>query len=161
LEATNKNFTLLEHKFGGVLLEALLAQNDSPLSYGSEFKPIETLELIFKNHPSWSRMKRTLTHGSKWPLQPLGKENRKKYVEDTLNFGNHKGANKQQELLKKLITDEDSPSLFHSAKLFKSREFSSLLSTSKRRIPSMNAERSFQKTGLHMIKVGNGSRALQ
>ena len=51
-------------------------------------------------------MKRTLTHGSKWPLQPLGEENRKKYVEDTLNFGNHKGANKQQELLKKLITDD-------------------------------------------------------
>ena len=55
LEAANKNFILLKHKFGGDLLEALLAQSDSPLGYGSEFKPIETLELIFKNHLSWSR----------------------------------------------------------------------------------------------------------
>jgi hypothetical protein len=44
LEAANKNFILLEHKFGGVLSEALLAQNDSPLSYGSEFKPIDDLQ---------------------------------------------------------------------------------------------------------------------
>ncbi len=68
---------------------ATLAQSDSPLGYGSEFKPIETLELIFENHPSWRRMKRILTHGSKWPLQPLDKENRIKDVEDALNFGNH------------------------------------------------------------------------
>jgi hypothetical protein len=76
------------------------------LGYGSEFKPIETLEPIFENHPSWRRMKRILTHGSKWPLQPLDEENRIKDVEDTLNFGNHKGANKQQELLEKLVTDD-------------------------------------------------------
>jgi hypothetical protein len=90
LEAANKNFFVLKHKFGGDLSEALLAQNDSPLGYGSEFKPIETLELIFENHPSWRRMKRILTHGSKWPLQPLDEENRTKDVKDALNFGNHK-----------------------------------------------------------------------
>ena len=49
------------------------------------------LELIFKNHPSWSRMKRILTHGSKWPLQPLDEEDRIKDVAEALNFGNHKG----------------------------------------------------------------------
>ena len=27
-----------------------------PLGYGSEFKPIKTVKLIYKNHPSWSRM---------------------------------------------------------------------------------------------------------
>jgi hypothetical protein len=97
---------LYSRKFGGDLLEALLAQSDLPLGYGSEFKPIETLELIFENHPSWSRMmKRILTHGSKWPLQPINEENRIKDVEDALNFGNHKGTNKQQELLEKLVTD--------------------------------------------------------
>ena len=89
MEAANKNFILLKRKFGGDLSEALLAQSDSPLGYGSEFKPIETLEPIFENHPSWKRMKRILTHGSKWPLQPLEEENRIKDVEDALNFGNH------------------------------------------------------------------------
>jgi len=74
LEAANKNFILLNRKFGGDFSKALLAQSNSPLGYGSEFKPTKTLELIFKNHPSWSRMKRILTHGSKWPLQPLDEE---------------------------------------------------------------------------------------
>ena len=47
LEAANKNFILLKRKFGGDLSEALLAQSDSPLGYGSEFKPIKILEPIF------------------------------------------------------------------------------------------------------------------
>jgi hypothetical protein len=65
LEAANKNFILLKRKFGGDLQKALLAQSDSQLGYGLEFKPIEKLEPIFKNHPSWSRMKQVLTNGSK------------------------------------------------------------------------------------------------
>ena len=80
-------------------MKALLAQSDSPLDYGSEFKPIETLHLIFRNHPSWSQMKQVLTHGSKWPLQPLDEDDRKKDVEEALLFGIHKGAVKQQDLL--------------------------------------------------------------
>ena len=51
-------------------------------------------------------MKRILTHGSKWPLQPLNKEDRIKDVGEALNFGNHKGAIKQQELLEKLVTND-------------------------------------------------------
>ena len=92
-------------KFGGDLSKALLAQSDLPLGYGSEFKPIEMLKLIFRNHPSWSRMKQVLTHGSKWPLQPLDVEDRIKDVEEARIFGNHKGAVKQQDLLVKLVTD--------------------------------------------------------
>ncbi len=49
LEAANKNFILLKHKFGGDLQKALLAQSDSPLGCGLEFKPIEMLKPIFKN----------------------------------------------------------------------------------------------------------------
>jgi hypothetical protein len=83
LEAANKNFILLTCKFGGDLSKALLAQSNSSLGYGSEFKSIETLKLIFRNLPSWSRMKQVLTHGSKWPLQQ-----------------------KAQDLLMKLVTDD-------------------------------------------------------
>ena len=50
-------------------------------------------------------MKQVLTHGSKWPLQPLVKDDRIKDVEEALIFGNHKGAVKQQDLLVKLVTD--------------------------------------------------------
>ncbi len=52
----DKNFILLTRKFGGDLSKALLAQSDSPLGYGSEFKPIETLKLNFRNHPSCKLM---------------------------------------------------------------------------------------------------------
>ena len=106
LEAANKNFNLLMRKFGGDLSKALLAQSDLHLGCGSKFKPIETLELIFKNHPSWSLMKQVLTHGSKWPLEPLDKDDRIKDVKEALVFGNHKGAVKQQDLLVKLVTDD-------------------------------------------------------
>jgi hypothetical protein len=86
LEAANKNFILLMRKFGGDLSKAILAQSDSHLGYESEFKPIDTLELIFRNHPSWNRMKQILTHRSNWPLQPLNKEDRIKDVEEALVF---------------------------------------------------------------------------
>jgi hypothetical protein len=106
LEAANKNFILLKCKFGGDLQKAILAQSDSLLGYGLEFKPIEMLEPIFKNHPSWSWMKQVLTNGSKWPLQPLNKENQVKDVEEAVVFGNHKGAVQQQDLCRKLVTDD-------------------------------------------------------
>jgi hypothetical protein len=51
-------------------------------------------------------MKQVLTHGSKWPLQPLDVNDRIKDVEEALVFGNHKGAVKQQDLLVKLVTDD-------------------------------------------------------
>ncbi len=142
LEAANKNFILLTHKFGGDLSKALLAQSDSPLGYGSEFKPIETLELIFRNHPSWSRMKQVLTHGSKWPLQPLDEDDRIKDVEKALVFGNHKGAVKQQDLLVKLVTNDVIRGFALPLPLDKIAQIPGVLLaplTSKRRIPSTNA----------------------
>ena len=51
-------------------------------------------------------MKQVLTHGLKWPLQPLDEKDRIKDVKEALVFGNHKGAIKQQDLLKKLVTDD-------------------------------------------------------
>ncbi len=102
----NKNFIILKQKFGGDLSKALLAQSNSPLGYGSEFKPIKTLELIFKNHRTWNRMKWVLENESKWPLQPLNGEDRVKDVEEALVFGNQKGVTQQHDLLKKLVTGD-------------------------------------------------------
>jgi hypothetical protein len=50
-------------------------------------------------------MKQVLTNESKWPLQSLDEDDRKKDVEEALVFGNHKGAVKQQDLLVKLVTN--------------------------------------------------------
>ncbi len=106
LEAANKNFILLKRKFDRDLQKAILAQSDLLLGYRSDFKPIKLLVPIFKNHPSWSQMKQVLTNGFNWPLQPLNKENQIKDVEEALVFGNHKDAVQQQDLLRKLVTDD-------------------------------------------------------
>jgi hypothetical protein len=73
IKAASKNYILLKHTFGGDLQRALDTQSNSPLQYGSKFRPIETLESIFEHHPSWYRMKTVFTFGSSWPLAPLDK----------------------------------------------------------------------------------------
>ncbi len=81
-------------------------QQDSPLGYGSEFQKADVLEPLFHLHPKWERFKNLLNNGSVWPLAEISKEERVKDVEETLTFGNHKGATKQPDLLKLLINDD-------------------------------------------------------
>jgi hypothetical protein len=50
-------------------------------------------------------MRSVLTFGSSWPLAPLDETEREKDVEEAIIFGNHKGAEKQQDLLIKLAKD--------------------------------------------------------
>ena len=52
VEAAEKNYMILVHKFGEDLHEALHAQQGSPLQYGSKFMLVSTLAQIFSNHPS-------------------------------------------------------------------------------------------------------------
>ena len=73
LEAAHWNYLyLLKHKLS--LESALEAQKDSPLGYGSEFRPIETLEPLLEKHPFWPRLKQILTSGSSWDLEDLDEE---------------------------------------------------------------------------------------
>jgi hypothetical protein len=70
-KATHKNYFLLKHVFDHDIEKALLAQQDLPLGYGPEFKPITTLERVFVRRPVWEQMKSVLACGLKWPLEPL------------------------------------------------------------------------------------------
>jgi hypothetical protein len=106
VKAAEKNFILLKHKFGGNLHLALHAQNGLPLSYGVKFKLALMLESIFKFHPSWQKIKTVLTKGSEWPLSTLDNSKQLKDIDDAFKFGNHKGANQQEELLLKLVKDD-------------------------------------------------------
>jgi len=106
VEAAEKNYMILMHKFGGDLHEAIRAQQRSPLQYGSEFKPVSILAPIVENHPTWNKMTTLLTEGSTWPLSPIDEHDRLLDIDDALAFGNHKGANQQPELLKKIINDD-------------------------------------------------------
>jgi len=104
-EAAEKNFCVLK-KYGLDLSRAIDAQKSSPLGYGSEFRPIETLEKVFGLHPNWKRMKDILAHGSKWPLEDLDFEARALDLQEALEFGNHKGATEKPQLLEELVTKD-------------------------------------------------------
>jgi hypothetical protein len=52
-EAAEKNFFILK-KYNFNLEKATTAQKSSPLGYGSEFRPPQTLKKIFKYQPLWA-----------------------------------------------------------------------------------------------------------
>jgi hypothetical protein len=104
-EAANKNFMILK-KYDFDLEKAINAHKSSPLGYGSEFRPPQTLRRIFKHHPLWERMERLLIEGSKWPLMEISKSNRTADLTNALQFGIYKGAFQKPDLLKKLILDD-------------------------------------------------------
>ncbi len=90
-------------KYGGHLSDALAAQEDLTVGYGSEFRGVATLANIFQRHPNWTRMSRILTHGSERPLEPINNECRLADIREALIFGNHKGALMKPDLLLQLM----------------------------------------------------------
>ncbi len=93
-------------KYDFDLEKAINAQKSSPLGYGSEFRPPQTLRRIFKHHPLWERTEHLLIEGSKWPLMEISKSDRIADLTNALQFGNHKGASQKPDLLKKSISDD-------------------------------------------------------
>ena len=104
-EAAEWNYLVLK-KYNFDFKSALEANSSSPLGYGSEFRDPSTLEPLFKKHPFWNRLKLILERGSDWQLEELEEEKRRSDLQEALAFGNHKGATKQPEQLKQLITND-------------------------------------------------------
>ena len=100
-----KNYLVMK-KCDMDLNKAFLKEGGSPLAFGSEFKPVSIIEPLFKKHPNWTRVKKILTEGSSWPLDPLDEEDRKKDLEEALSFGNHKGAEDNPDLLRELCNKD-------------------------------------------------------
>ena len=103
--AAESNFLVLR-KFNFELEKALATQARSPMGYGSGFQKGELLLSLLKNHPLWNRMKEMLAHGSQWPTEPITEEDRTANLIKALEFGNHKGATTQPELLLKLVSGD-------------------------------------------------------
>ena len=101
MQAAKKNYMVLG-KYDFDLKRALEAQAGTPLAYGSEFCHPDHLERLLGKHPLWGHMREILQHGSIWPLDAATEEERLLDLQAALKFGNHKGANKQTDLLKKL-----------------------------------------------------------
>ena len=106
MAAAEKNADLLLNKYGGKLADAIDANKHSILGYGSEFRPVEVLTKIYKNHPVWDRMKSILSNGSDWPLETIDESQRIADVEAAISFGNHKGAEERREELAELVSND-------------------------------------------------------
>ena len=103
--AAQKNYLVLgKHNFD--FDKAIRAQANSPVAYGSEFKPAEILEPLFSRHPFWQRWKDILTNGSDWQLEPISEEARLLDLQEALDRGNHKGAQKKVETLIELVSKD-------------------------------------------------------
>ena len=101
-ESVAKNFCVMR-KYGNYWGKAIKAQSKSPLGYGSEFRPTNILEKVFKKHPDLIRIKDILENGSNWPLEKLSEENRRTDMEKAIALRNHKGAEKNPALLRSLV----------------------------------------------------------
>lgn len=85
---------------------AIEAQGYPQLQYGLDFCPAHVLVTLFRNHPLWPRLRKTFSDGVDFPLKELPNEARKQDLLDAIEFGNHKGAIKNAELLEpKLLVE--------------------------------------------------------
>ena len=85
------------------------SQKNSTLSYGSEFGTTHKLDLPFKYHPNWPRIKHILENSTDTTLKDVTDEDRKRDLEDNLKRGNHKSTQKDKdhiEFLKSNFTKE-------------------------------------------------------
>ena len=73
---------------------ALKLQNNTPLKYGSEFRPVETLQPLLKNHPLWGNLSTHLKQGVEFPLRNTKRHEKLQDVMEALEFRNHKGVKK-------------------------------------------------------------------
>ena len=104
-KAAEKNWKILE-KYNLDFELAMKNQKGTPLEYGSEFRDHLLLEKLFKFHPLWPKLKSLLLEGGKFPLEHLPIEEKKKDAIEGLEYGNHKGADNNLDLLKKMVNED-------------------------------------------------------
>ena len=78
--------------FNFKLSAAILAQRNSPVYYGSEFQPVDTLRKLLQKHPLWPFVECYLLNGITFPLLPIPDDLRRIDCEFMLERGNHKSA---------------------------------------------------------------------
>jgi len=106
-EAAEKNAQVLE-TFDFNLLQAIEAQKDSPVYFGSEFQHYTKLEPLLYLHPFWPQLKIFLRDGATFPLRPISHEERIADLGYHLARGNHKSATNPEgaALVRKLMGED-------------------------------------------------------
>ena len=89
--AATKNSDLLKsHAYNAEA--ATQTPNNTILSYGAEFRPIQGLDLLLRHHPQWQKIRDIITKGVTYPLKPLTEEDRLHDIDTLIQRGNHKSA---------------------------------------------------------------------
>ena len=88
------------------LEKAINSQDNSPISYGSEFRHWTKLEPLLHRHPLWNQMKTILRDGATFPLRKISAEERASDKDFMIARGNHKSVGKNLDLVRELINDD-------------------------------------------------------
>ena len=79
-------------KSAGGVEEAIQQQKNTPVSYGSEFRPTWLLRILMHRHPLWHKTEQRITNGTSFPLLPIDDNLRERDLKATLAYGNHKST---------------------------------------------------------------------
>jgi hypothetical protein len=104
-EAALHNAIVLE-QYNFNVNDAITAQDNSQVMFGSEFKHPTFLEELLHDHPNWKHLKQILLFGATFPLKPISDKDRMLDLDYHFQRGNHKSAIDHKTILDKLI-DED------------------------------------------------------
>lgn len=85
---------------------AIRVQPFSSVTIGSEFRPVSVLAPLCGAHPLWHRVRRSLTDGTSWQLEPISEEDRLHDLGAIVRRGNHKSAIVNQEKVVQILKDE-------------------------------------------------------
>ena len=88
------------------MTKVISAFPNSHISYGFKFRPASILEPLLHNSPHWSDIKNSLSKGAKFPLERISNARRKQDNEESIKKGNHKSAQENLPILKKLVSKE-------------------------------------------------------
>jgi hypothetical protein len=102
--ATHNGNILRAHNYD--LASAIQADGNSPLRFGSEFRPAKVLKPLLGIHPLWPRLEDLLLRGSHFSADPLPDTTCRLQAAAALDYGNHKGATKAKDKLCSLLNDD-------------------------------------------------------
>ena len=93
-------------KSHGSLEAAISAQHNSPITYGSEFRPTSILQPLMHRHPIWEKTSHILNNGTTFPLTQIDDKLRHKDLLAALEYKNHNSAHPITSSLAKHMSTE-------------------------------------------------------
>ena len=84
--------TLFLHSLNFDMEQATQSTPNTTLSYGSEFRDINSIATLFQHHPDWNQMKLIITQGVSYPLRDINDNDRLRDIDFHLKRGNHKST---------------------------------------------------------------------